>query len=132
MKKSTVAIMLSFVAIASIAGAWRYFALSNHTGEEETWIAGRGIVEILTLQESGKYVATQRCDVCPDRPRVGRWSKTNGAITLIGSETGSTVVLSEILYKGCTGLVLTEKRAKGQLRLSDIYFRKGDTCPDSL
>lgn len=124
--------MLSLVAIASIAGAWRYFSLINHAGEEETWIAGRGIVEILTLEKSGKYVATQRCDVCPDRPRVGRWSKANGTITLIGAETGSTAVLSEIVYKGCPGLVLIETKAKGQLRLSDIYFRKGDTCPDSL
>ncbi|QCW25340.1 hypothetical protein FE772_06360 [Lysobacter enzymogenes] len=117
--------LLAWLAIAACSKA------DNAGGEQ--WVRGRGVTTTLQLEASDTYLLSGHCDVCPQDQRKGSWRRENGRLVLSPADGSQELVLVQLRYRGCEGMVPAEASSRlDDLFPTDVFFRYRDECARHL
>jgi hypothetical protein len=130
MRKWQVYSLVVVVAASALATVLMHRQLSVEA-KAESWVRGRGYGHAILLRADGTYLARTVCDVCDKKNVVeGTWFKSGRKINLVRAR--ETVVLEEVKYGGCRGMLVVGIARAEKVALKDVYFREGDPCAAQL
>lgn len=98
----------------------------------EVWVKGRGIVSKLELFEDESCRLESICDVCEKKAQQGKWVASGSEVVLYFQNHGAQVFHRE-KYRGCDALLSKDQAGQKETVLpTEVFFRHGDSCSNSL
>jgi hypothetical protein len=102
------------------------------TQSGQDWTNGDFVGEDLRLFDSGKYVASARCDVCSETSR-GSWSRESEIITLHPFDPTHSIRRFRYTEPGICRLLVpvSGSDATGPFRSPQPFHESGKSCQDA-